>query len=222
MARSLTHPEAPMQGPSGPPPPTSHRTSRHPRATAPERLHRSTSSEGETPRWAEHPTLSTPLGLPLGGGHQKRGDHRNDRSTAQRSQSNRLKRNRHVKTTGQFALRPFLFDFRKHTTDNLPPSAPPSQPCYDRDPRPGDLDIRSPLLPPRHVRLSPSKGSGIFARSALQPPVTISKEVRCGEPYPHMLFAMLTTVQTSTDPLISYSFPTSRPWQPGSVRIHHP
>ena len=69
---------------------------------------------------------SAPLLSVDGRGHQKRGDHRNDRSPAQRSQSNRLKCNRHVKATGQFIPHPSLFEIHFRTTGNLPFPAKPS------------------------------------------------------------------------------------------------
>ena len=90
--RGPHQPGAPMQGHSEPPSPPHHPPRLHrPRVTAPGRLC-PTGGESRAGR-------DTPLFL-LAGGHQKRGDHRNDRSTAQRCQSN------HVNTTSQFILRP--------------------------------------------------------------------------------------------------------------------
>ena len=129
------------------------------------------SSQRPRPPNTKSPPDCAPTALfPLDGGgrHQKRGDHRNDRSTSQRSQPNRQKRNHHVKTCCQFIPRPSLFEIPKLTAANFPFSTNPSRPFCDRGFRPGDPGARSSLLPPRHVHRSPSKG-WIFAWSALRP-----------------------------------------------------
>ena len=74
--------------------------------------------------------------------HQKRGDHRNDRSTTQRSQPNRLKCNRHVKTSAQFIPHTLPFESPRKSTGNLPLATKSSRRFYDRDCRPGDPDHR--------------------------------------------------------------------------------
>lgn len=93
----------------------------------------------DVPPTPDRPLDSAPTLFPSDGeGHQKRGDHRNDRSTAQRSQPNRLKCNHHVKTTVQFIPHTIPFKSPKQPTANLPLPTKSPRRFYRTDCRLGD------------------------------------------------------------------------------------
>ena len=121
------HREAPIQGPGG--------YFLFSYCSAP-----SSCDRAGAPRSFEDETLAgraDPLSS-RGRGHQKRGDHRNDRSSSRRSQSNRLKCNHHVNSSGQFIPPPYPFGVPEHSPGNLPLLTRPSQRLCDRDSRSGD------------------------------------------------------------------------------------
>ena len=157
MARSLTHSKRQCRVRRGRPP-----LPPHPAPFSYGCAGASISSEDEAPAGLSvHPPTHPSRWAK---GHQKRGDHRNDRSSTQRSQSNRLKCDCHVKITGQFIPHSSLFDLPKHATANLP--FPTRLPQSFLRPRfsPRRSGTRSPLLPPRHVHHSRHQRAGSSPR----------------------------------------------------------
>ena len=172
MFRSLTRPRSADAGSSG-------HWSR--RRTIFMRLHRNflLSSLHQTLRRAAHPSPS----FPLDGGGASKGVViiANDRSTAQRSQPNRLKCNHHVTSTGQF----IPFGIPNHSARNLffitnLPSSTLLRPRFSSR-RYREPDHRFCL----HVTCIPSPSKGwIFVGSALQPLLYNFKTLVGGKPYP--------------------------------------